>query len=159
MRIICPGCESVYDVPDHLLASGPKRLRCAGCGLDFDTPAKPALPTVPVLPPSPPAAAAPSPALPASLVAPPPAIEPPPRPMPPPLSAQFSQPRLAVPSAADDEGPSVGLRVVTVLAWLLSLAVLGAGAWAGVTYRDKVMAAWPASERLYAALGMDRPAP
>lgn len=44
MRIDCPACDAVYEVPDSILTSGPRALRCAGCGKtwvpDFAAPAK-----------------------------------------------------------------------------------------------------------------------
>ncbi len=41
-----------------------------------------------------------------------------------------------------------------LIAWLASLAVLIALVFAAYAWRDRVMAAWPPSERLYAALGL-----
>ncbi|WP_413466168.1 zinc-ribbon domain-containing protein [Planktothrix agardhii] len=35
MRIACPSCSAEYQVPDALLASGPRLLRCARCGHQF----------------------------------------------------------------------------------------------------------------------------
>lgn len=32
MRIACPNCQTLYDVPDNLLGNGPRRLRCDQCG-------------------------------------------------------------------------------------------------------------------------------
>lgn len=32
MRIACPNCQTLYDVPDNLLGDGPRRLRCDQCG-------------------------------------------------------------------------------------------------------------------------------
>ncbi len=32
MRIECPACTAVYELPDHLLNNGPRALRCAACG-------------------------------------------------------------------------------------------------------------------------------
>lgn len=32
MRIECPSCTAVYELPDHLLAHGSRVLRCAACG-------------------------------------------------------------------------------------------------------------------------------
>jgi len=40
------------------------------------------------------------------------------------------------------------------LAWLLSLAVLGAAGWAGYRYRAEIVEAWPPAARLYAAIGL-----
>jgi hypothetical protein len=38
--------------------------------------------------------------------------------------------------------------------WLLSLAVLGGAGYACYAWRAKVMAAWPPSQRVFAALGV-----
>jgi predicted Zn finger-like uncharacterized protein len=35
MRISCPNCDAAYEVPDTALAAGPRRLRCARCGHQF----------------------------------------------------------------------------------------------------------------------------
>lgn len=32
MRIVCPNCQTLYDVPDRLIGSGTRRLRCGECG-------------------------------------------------------------------------------------------------------------------------------
>ncbi len=32
MRIACPNCQTLYDVPDNLLGGRPRRLRCEQCG-------------------------------------------------------------------------------------------------------------------------------
>ncbi len=45
-----------------------------------------------------------------------------------------------------------------LVAWLASLVVLVALVFAAYTWRDRIMAAWPPSERLYAALGISRAA-
>ena len=47
-----------------------------------------------------------------------------------------------------------GGLIVAGLAWLASLALLGAGGWAMVAWRAEVMAAWGASRRLYQWLGL-----
>src|SRR5208283_1745565 len=48
-------------------------------------------------------------------------------------------------------------RMAPVLAaWVLSLAVVGGGLAAAYKYRGDVMDAWPASQRVYAALGIAR---
>jgi predicted Zn finger-like uncharacterized protein len=39
-------------------------------------------------------------------------------------------------------------------AWILTLAVLGAGTWGAYKYRAQVMQAWPPSQRAYAAIGL-----
>lgn len=131
MLITCPGCASKYEVPAHLLAAGPRRLRCAGCGLDFDTPALPkaSAPLVVVTPP-------------------------PEQPMPPPLSAQFSQPRQAIAYDGGSAPKRQGGGVALVMAWVVSIAVLGTAGWAMVHYREPLMAAWPPSQRLFAAIGL-----
>ncbi|MDW8442929.1 MAG: hypothetical protein RML45_00365 [Acetobacteraceae bacterium] len=40
-------------------------------------------------------------------------------------------------------------------AWAVSVAVLAAAAWGAIAYRSAVIAAWPASARLYALFGLD----
>ncbi len=40
------------------------------------------------------------------------------------------------------------------MAWIISLALVGAAAAAAVAYRGPIMQAWPPSQRAYAALGL-----
>jgi predicted Zn finger-like uncharacterized protein len=210
MRIACPNCAAEYDVPEALLAAGPRLLRCARCGHQFQAalpgsaaPAadaqrdgRPDAPTdlrtgavaggpvgglvggpvgEPVGGPARREAASPSRAdrpepdrpVPDRLApdrlapdrdvpppaAPPPAIEgdrPPPTrglarhsPMDPPLP----------PSRAPASESPRGTAMLAV-AWLLSLALVGAGAWAALTYRAEITEAWPPAARLYQALGL-----
>ena len=61
------------------------------------------------------------------------------------------------PTASPPPAPTrpAGARGGTVAAaWLLSLALLGGAAFAAWHWRAEVMAAWPPSIRLYAALGL-----
>jgi hypothetical protein len=41
------------------------------------------------------------------------------------------------------------------LAWALTVAVVTAGGWGAYQYKNRVIRAWPPSERAYAALGLD----
>jgi hypothetical protein len=59
----------------------------------------------------------------------------------PPEHAQAYQSRLAV--------------VPLVVAWALTIALVGAGGWGAYEYRGKVIQAWPPSQRAYAALGLN----
>jgi predicted Zn finger-like uncharacterized protein len=149
MRVQCPDCTIVYDVPEHLLV-GRKALRCARCGAEW-TPGEPA--PAPVenvaarpmqgLPATPPAG-------PASLIEPEAA---------PPIAhgwheeqiergAFSAMERLARPVEPQRRLPWAGM------AWVGTLVVLGALAWGAVAWRADVMHAWPPSTRAYAALGL-----
>lgn len=196
MRIACPSCSAAYEVPESLLASGPRLLRCARCGHQFQA----SMPAAPAAAPAAPAQAAPAPAAPSPVagavpVAPAPsgpairpepalAPEPPPEPLrpgpaepraapqelPPPLAADSDRPPptrgLSRHSPMDPPLPRRGTMsldfedekprspAVLAAAWLLSLVVLGAAAWAGWHYREAVMQAWPPAIRLYQALGI-----
>jgi predicted Zn finger-like uncharacterized protein len=35
MRLICPSCSAAYDVPDHRLGGGARRLRCTRCAHEW----------------------------------------------------------------------------------------------------------------------------
>jgi hypothetical protein len=74
-----------------------------------------------------------------------------PAPVPPPVIQAARSP----PTAAGLRDP----RALVLLAWIASLVLLGALAWAGIAWRTSVMHAWPPSERLYAALGLLRGPP
>ena len=139
MRIVCPSCQATYEVPDAILASGPRAVRCARCATEW----------TPGPPPEPDVAAAPEPPVP----------PPPPNPPQPEAAAPITAPRIAEPRVPlhlppeqpDKPGPALWVAIV---AWALSLAVLGAAGWAAVSYRSDIMTAWPPSERVYTALGL-----
>lgn len=165
MRIVCPSCEAEYDVPDTLLANGPRKVRCARCAREWEPFAPP-----PPLPPPPPINPLASlddgfnpPPLPG---APPPRdprpqdpmlddlpAAPPPRGGPkladaaPPLKAPRERPVMRVPGGP----PSVGL----VIGWLLSAAVVVALIGAAWLKRPEIVAAWPPAKRLYTLFGLD----
>ncbi|MEJ0046086.1 MAG: hypothetical protein WDN04_08150 [Rhodospirillales bacterium] len=93
-------------------------------------------------------------------VAPPPVAPPPPAPAPPPPSLggtkwQSVAEALAAEAAAI---PPPATNVKTpVTAWVASVALLAILLLASVAFREPLMKAWPASTRLYAALGLYRP--
>lgn len=102
-----------------------------------------------------------------------PGEEPPPSPTraePVATSAEASTPSAAAPRLVPDPDGSATGRAerrphataregggssALVAAWALSLAILGAAAWGAIAYRSEVMDAWPASQRLYALIGLD----
>ena len=130
MRIACPACAAAYEVPDRLLAGPARTLRCSRCGADF------ALPQVEVVaePMTAEPAVAPPPEPPAVVATPPPAPTPP---------APMLRPEAP-------HAPPAGL----VRAWVASIAVVLAAIGALLVFHARVMEAWPASTRLFAALGL-----
>jgi predicted Zn finger-like uncharacterized protein len=169
MRIACPNCAAEYEVPETLLAAGPRLLRCARCSHQFEA----ALPGAAApLPPEPAPASQP-----ASQFAP----EPPPArdspgeapafaPLPPvfappePPVVDMERPRPTrgptrhspidappMPEEEPAEGPSRG---ALLLGWVISVALLAAAAWAAVHYRAAIMEAWPPATRFFQALGL-----
>lgn len=158
MRIVCPSCQAAYEVPDKLLSSGPRKVRCAKCGGDWMAEAEPepAPATGEAEPDMPPAA----PRAPEGL--PPDDDEPdlPPPPVVPLMQPAGGGPDAVVPRAeeklapAPGERPSRKLAIVAGLAWLASVAVLAGAGWAAVAFRAEVMAAWAPSRRLFALLGL-----
>ncbi|MBW6397983.1 zinc-ribbon domain-containing protein [Roseomonas sp. HJA6] len=136
MRIDCPACAATYEVPDRLLAGPARTLRCSRCGADF------ALPRVAA--PAPPPVAEPPPAAP-PVPEPQVATEPPPAPPPRP------EPLAMVARTPPDEAATPrGL----VGAWIASLVVVVAAILGLLAFHAKVMEIWPASTRLFAALGL-----
>jgi predicted Zn finger-like uncharacterized protein len=90
MRIACPNCSAEYEVPDAMLASGPRVLKCARCGHGFQAALPAAVPRQPAPPPprrgpEPPPAARREPS-------PPPPREPPAPGPPPPASRREPSP-------------------------------------------------------------------
>jgi predicted Zn finger-like uncharacterized protein len=124
MRLVCPSCQAAYEVPDHRLGSGPRRLRCARCGQEWTVEPAPA-------------------------TAPPPPPPPPPRQRPvlPPLVAEERRPPPA--PFPDYEEEPVGKRGAFA-AWAASLLLLAGLAVAAVQFQAEIMRAWPPSQRLYA---------
>ena len=137
MRIACPACAAAYEVPDRLLAGPARTLRCSRCGTDFALPGAAA----PVAPP------------PVEARQPEPPPEPPAIATPPPAAAArpeaLVEPR-AVPQSAAPEPASPAL----LRAWVASVAVVLVAILSLLVFHTRVMEAWPASRRLFAALGL-----
>lgn len=183
MRIACPNCSAEYDVPDSLLATGPRLLRCARCKTQFEAAMPGAAPPAPVV-----AAPPPEPeALPEPPPAPPPEPSPaaaerppePPAPLPgrpepgaatlevesPPLSERDRPKPTRGPARHSPIEPPPPHRLPepeppraaggVVLAWLLSFALIAAAGWATYTFHAEITAAWPPAARLYQALGIN----
>lgn len=131
MRIECPACAAAYEVPDRLLAGSARTLRCSRCGADFALPRS----TAPEAVPEPEPLAAPAPEPPPVIMADPPAV-------PEPLASRALAPVPDVPSPA------------LARAWVASIAVVAGAMVAFFYFQAEVMAVWPASTRLFAALGL-----
>lgn len=169
MRIACPACSAEYDVPDTIVAAG-RKVRCARCH-EVWAAAPPDEPATadPGAPPAPQPAAQPAaqpvpqpvpqvvPGIVAEAPAPPPAGASPagaPRPAPPVLRAERGYDTLP---GEEDEGDDEDARPASrlwLVAWAASLLILVLGAWAVLHWHAAVIAAWPASVRLFAALGL-----
>jgi predicted Zn finger-like uncharacterized protein len=147
MRITCPSCSAAYEVPDTLLGAAPRRVRCARCGHEWLPTPQSAIDAPVQTPVAPKPMLAPAPPSPPPLVA-----EPSARPAPPSrLAPDFER------LPATDEDERAGRS--TLIAWVLTVLVLAAAGWAAVAYRHPVMEAWPPSQRVYHALGLDASPP
>jgi predicted Zn finger-like uncharacterized protein len=145
MRIVCPSCQATYEVPERLIDQAPRRVCCARCGHEWVPrellragppaagPLPPQPPAAAPLPPRPPAAAAParSPTRPTDLR----------------QESGAAPPRRRVSAVGASNR-------VAVLGWVLSVLVLAMLGGAAVAWRGDVMAAWPPSQRVYAAVGL-----
>jgi predicted Zn finger-like uncharacterized protein len=142
VRISCPACEAAYDVPETILTAG-RKLRCARCQWDW-------------APITPPPAVGPRPVSPLGPAAqglafsapPPETIADIPRVRPDPMIVASHDP--APPPPARRGGAPAAL---VAAAWIASFAILAAAGWSLIAARQPIMHAWPASARLYAALG------
>jgi predicted Zn finger-like uncharacterized protein len=137
MRIACPGCSAEYEVPDALLAAGPRLLKCARCATSFEA-AAPGAGSRP--------ASAPLPAEERASTdtgdRPPPVRGLPDRaPIDPPLPSR----------AGAESGPP---RRLLLAAWGATILAVAAAIWAALAYRAAIMEAWPPATRLYQALGL-----
>jgi predicted Zn finger-like uncharacterized protein len=144
MRVECPNCSAAYEVPERLLGTKARALRCARCDTVFEASAP--IPEEERPPPPPP----PEP----ERAAPPPPPEPLPEPEPDPQPEE---------EARFDEAPPAPLvpppmrerpAKAPILAWGASLLAVGGGVYALFAYRDAVAEAWPPAARLFLWLGM-----
>jgi predicted Zn finger-like uncharacterized protein len=163
MRIACPTCAAAYDVPDALLAAGPRLLRCARCSTEFPA-ARPEAKAPSEAEPQPGPRPEPEPEPQPAPQAPPPEPAPPePSPAPAPAADLAAAPRErplptrgpAVPSpieALDAPAPPGQGRLAA--AWIASFGAIGAGLCALGHWQAEIAAAWPPAARLYAVLGL-----
>ncbi len=134
MRIVCPACETAYDVPDQVASAG-RPVRCARCRAEWtpeppaaiQPPAEPEQEPGPVPVPEPVVEALPVSIAPALVTAPVPPATPPPA--------------------------ATGSSKAVIAAWVVSIIILIGMAGAAIAYRQPVMRSWPASARAYALLG------
>jgi len=137
MLVNCPSCNAAYDVPDRLLAAGPRRMKCAKCGHQFSA----ALAQESELPP-------------ASSVA----VDPP---------AEATAPTSAAPLPRSDRPAGSAIKPVeaqparakpdrlALLGWVATLLLLlGSGGFVSANHTELAQA-WPPVERLFAQLGLD----
>lgn len=144
MRIVCPNCAAAYDVPDAMLASGTRKVRCARCGTEWA--AGGGMTTAPLPPDDLDPALAPPPKPPAD---PHGRAEPRLNPLRP-----RAEPRFVVPDEPPEPPPPERGGGLALAAWVLSLLLLAGACAAAVQWRAQVMTAWPPSERVFAALGL-----
>ena len=143
MRMVCPACSAAYEVPDSLLVPG-RAVRCARCSHEWIPAATQPAPELPTRAPPlmPPAHWTDAEVIEEVEVEPPPVAVP--------ESPRFTaMDRLALHRASLDGNP-LPLRIAWA-ATIIALLVLAAAAW---VWRTEVMHAWPASQRLYHALGV-----
>ncbi len=127
LLISCPTCAAGYNVPDAVLAGAGRLLRCARCATEFQA-SLPAPEPVPVM-------------------FEPPVVEP--------VVGPLFMPVVAPEIAAPVVRPSRVWMIAALLSWAFSLGLLASIGWGAVHWRSQVMAAWPPSERLFQAVGLD----
>ena len=175
MRVACPSCSAAYELPAALadrLGEG-RPLRCARCGHTWTPGAMPEPLSTTISGPEPgpqpepepepePAQAGPLPA--------PPQLAPPPSstspgagslpgwpPLPPGFPSSFPT---GFPEHFPDHlpgrfaGPDGPRPAVLATAWAASFLLLAAAAWAVLSWRVEIVAAWPPAARAFIALGL-----
>jgi predicted Zn finger-like uncharacterized protein len=147
MRIECPHCAAIYDVPEERL-EGRKAVRCARCGTEFVPGQEAAMPEEPPWPEPVIETEAPKP----ELTEEPVEAEPQPRA---PLSRQGMPSISAMQRLAQSASPPPR-STAPLIAWIASLVFVALLIWAAVNWRADIMQAWPPSTRAYAALGLTR---
>jgi predicted Zn finger-like uncharacterized protein len=147
MRVACPSCSAAYEVPDRLVATFPRRLRCARCAREW-------LAEAPEGATRPPAGPAPAPER-------EPMVPPPPEPPPSLLDTSAMREARVVTSedfSEEDEAAQARkarrARWWLAAAWVASLALVAALAWELYAHRVGIVAAWPPAGRLYDAIGL-----
>jgi len=169
MRVTCPTCAAVYEIPEPLLGSRERILHCGHCATEWAVAApKPESPK-PDSAAEAEGARAPSLAIPVraareepEIVVPAPTVTGPAspstlqakglgekRPGERPFVLGSEPARPSVP-ARERGGGSGGVW----LGWVASLIVLGLLVWGAYAYRGAIMQAWPPSQRVYALLGL-----
>lgn len=163
MRLVCPACGTIYDVPSDMAAS--RSVKCVRCGHVWRA-------QVPPDPSSPPVSSIPGDGMPGvtdeahTPSASPPAVVPV-APAEVRLSVSSTNRRggstshsVFLPENTVVMGPvprkrsSKGVLLAAIFAWGISLAVVAGGGWLAVHKRQQVMAFWPPSIRLYVVLGL-----
>ncbi len=143
MRIVCPSCAATYEIADGMLVK-PRTVRCSRCAREWVQDPIPKADSA--------AAAELSPALQevsgqgAEALANRPAD---PIPAPPPPPAPAMVPAQPVPAG---RLPSPAPRTGLTLAWIGSILLLAALAFAAYRYRVEIQQAWPPSARLFRLL-------
>jgi predicted Zn finger-like uncharacterized protein len=145
MRIVCPSCDTAYDAPDSVVASG-RLMRCARCRAEW-TPAG-AIEAA-----EPPAPAEDSAWAPSSTIVAEPAFAPEMRFIPASEPAKTeAEPVILAPFPPMPPEPEPAKKSV-IAAWIGSVLVLVLAFWLAIAFRQAIMRDWPASARAYAALG------
>jgi len=139
MRIICPACETAYDVPDQVVSPG-RALRCARCRSEWV-----AVEPEAEIPPFPRFRSEENTATPGYPDGPP---ERDPVGTPPLPGHVNVEPLPAMAEAG-------GARAAVIAGWLLSLVLLVTSAAAAVAWRQPIEKSWPPSVRAYALLGLE----
>ncbi len=157
MRIVCPNCDTAYDVPASVVSVG-RLMRCAKCRSEW-MPLAPAedaaVPTIATQPDPVPAPERDVHDAPAVSQADDDLVQEP--------ILQEQMPadseRLAPEPVIRAPFPELPLahqpvRRAVVASWVASLLVLVIAFWLAIAFRQAVMQHWPASERAYAMLGL-----
>ncbi len=149
MRIVCPNCRATYEVPETLVGTATRQVRCARCQTEWRPQQLDELPQEPAVERAFATIAEPFPkgvAGQAPRVAPPlPSTEWP-------GDAALPPPRLESAAKPRRRRGGSGVRVDVLAALVFSVVLLVAIAAAAYVWRDAVMQVWPASERVFALL-------
>lgn len=155
MRITCPVCAALYELPPDYAARLPARTRCARCGAEWLAEPEAAAGPVPETARTTETAGAPEGETP---VEPFPPEEPPPEPAAVPVAARraFAESSLSAPEsplAASAARPARS-RVSDRALWFGSVAVVVLLIALFLALHRPIGHAWPASQRLFHALGL-----
>jgi predicted Zn finger-like uncharacterized protein len=139
MIVVCPRCNTRYQVDPRALGADGRIVRCAQCSHTWHQAPPPGAFPLAAEPEPPPAAPPPAPEAVAAAA--------------PERAGERGEERIQLPAVPRRRGGSSGVAI----GWILLLLVVAGGAAAAVWWRDDVVRRWPAANLIYGKVGLAVP--